>query len=103
MIERALREADHLRADADAAFVQRLDRDLVALADLAEHVRARHAAVFEDQLAGAARADAELVFLLADREPGEPALDDERRDAAVAGGRIDRREDDEEVGLVARS
>ena len=67
MVERALREADHLRADADAPFVQRLDRDLVALADLAEHVRARHAAVVEQQLAGAARADAELVFLLADR------------------------------------
>ena len=41
MVERADRQAEHLRADADAAFVQRLDRDLVALADLAEHVRAR--------------------------------------------------------------
>ena len=40
VIERALRQADHLRADADAPFVQRLDRDLVALADLAEHVGA---------------------------------------------------------------
>ena len=84
MIERALREADHLRADADAAFVERLDGDLVALADLAEDVRRRHAALLEQQLAGAARADAELVFLLADREPGEAALDEERGDAAVA-------------------
>ena len=102
MIERALREADHLRADADAPLVQRLDRDLVALADLAEHVRARHAAVLEQQLAGAARADAELVFLLADREARRAALDEERGDAAIAGRRIDRREDDEEVGFVAR-
>ena len=47
MIERALREADHLRADADAALVQRFDRDLVALADLAEHAASRHDAVFE--------------------------------------------------------
>jgi hypothetical protein len=44
--------------------------------------------------------DAELVLFLADSEPGEPALDDKRGDAAVAGGRIDRREDDEHVGFV---
>ena len=90
MIERALRQADHLRADADASLVQRFDRDLVALADLAEHVRARHAAVLEQQLAGAARADAELVFLLADAEPGAAALDEERGDAAIAGVGIRR-------------
>ena len=72
VIERALREADHLRADADPALVERLDRDLVALADLAEHVGARHAAFLEQQLAGAPGADAELVFLLADREAGKP-------------------------------
>ena len=101
MVQRALREADHLRADADAAFVERLDGDLVALADLAEHVRSRHAAVLEDQLARAARTDAELVFLLADREAGRVALDQERRDALVAGAGIDVGEDDEEVGLVA--
>ena len=68
VIERALGEADHLRADADAPFVERFDRDLVALADLAEHLRLRHDAVFEQQLAGAAGANAELVLLLADGE-----------------------------------
>src|SRR5947209_16388023 len=77
VIERALREADHLRAYADSPFVQRLDRRLVAFAHLAEHVRARHAALLEQELASAARADAELVFLLPDRESAEPALDDE--------------------------
>ena len=91
----------HLRADADAAFVQRLDGDLVALADFAEHVRFRHAAVFENQLAGGRRADAELVFLLADGEAGEVALDEERGDAVVAGLGIDGGEDDEESGFVA--
>ena len=101
VIERALREADHLRADADASLVERLDRDLVALAWIAEHVGARHLAVLEDQLAGAAGANPELVFLLADREAGGPALDDERGDAAVAGVGIDRREDDEDVRFVA--
>ena len=90
VIERALRQADHLRADADASLVERLDRDLVALAELAEHAGARHLAVLEDQLAGAARADAELVFLLADREARRPALDEERGDAAIAGLGIDR-------------
>ena len=43
-----LRDADHLRADADAALVQRLDRDLVALADRAEHVLVGHLAVIEE-------------------------------------------------------
>ena len=74
--------------------------DLVALADFAEHVPARHAAVLEDELAGAARADAELVFLLADGESRESALDEKRGDAAVAGLRIERGEDDEDVGFV---
>ena len=100
MVERALRQAEHLRADADAALVERLDRDLVALADLAEHVGRGHDAVVEEQLAGAAGADAELVFLLADGEAGRAALDEERRDAVVAGVGIDGGEDDEEVGLV---
>ena len=101
VIERALREAEHLRADADAAFVERFDRDLVALADLAEDLRLRHDAVFEEQLARAAGADAELVFLLADRESRRAAIDDERGDAAVAGIGIDVGEHDEHVGFVA--
>ena len=63
-------------------------------------MRCRHSTVFEDELARAAGADTELVFFLADREPGEAALDDERGDAAIAGLGIDRREDQEDVGLV---
>jgi hypothetical protein len=82
-------------------FVERLDRDLVALADLAEDLRLRHDAVLEDQLAGAAGADAELVFLLADGESRRAAIDDERGDAAVAGIGIDVREHDEHVRFVA--
>jgi hypothetical protein len=39
VIPGSLREAEHLRADADAAFVEGLDGDLVALAGLAEHLR----------------------------------------------------------------
>ena len=100
VIERALREADHLRADADAPFVERFDGDLVAAPDLAQHVRPRHAAVFQQQLARAAGADAELVFLLADGEPGKAALDEKRGDAAIARVGIHGRKDDEEVGFV---
>ncbi len=39
-VERALREANHLRGNADATLVQQLDGDLVALADLAEYLEA---------------------------------------------------------------
>ena len=52
MFERAGRQAEHLRADADASFVECLDRDLVTLAGFAEHVFLRHFAVFEDQFHG---------------------------------------------------
>src|SRR6266498_3013022 len=83
VIERSLRKADHLRADADPSFIQCLDRHLVAFANLAEHVGAWHAAFLEEQLARAARTDAELVFFLADRESRGAPLDQKRRDAAV--------------------
>ena len=43
----------------------------------------------------------ELVFLLADGEPGGAAFDDERRDAAVAGLGIHGREHEEHVRFVA--
>src|SRR4029079_16703450 len=82
--QRPLREAEHLRADANPSFVERFDGRLVPLADVAEHVRLRHAAVLENQLARAAGANPELVLLLADRESRETAFDDERGDAAIA-------------------
>src|SRR3989442_6770974 len=100
VIERALREPDHLRTDADAPLVQRFDRDLVALADVAEDVEARHAASFEEQLARAARADAELVFLPADGESVEPALDQECLNPAIAAVGIDDGVNDEQGGLL---
>ena len=56
--------------------------------------------MLEQQLAGARRANPELVFLLADREAGHAALDDERGDPAVARLRVEVREDDEEVRFV---
>src|ERR1017187_6873200 len=94
-------QPEHLRADVDAAFVQRLDGDLVALADFAQHVALGHAAIFHDQLAGAGRPDAEFVFLLADGDSRGVFLDDEGGDALVAGGRIDGGEHDEDSRLLA--
>ena len=88
MVQRAARQADHLRADGDAPFVQRLDGDLVALAHGADHVLLRHAAVVQNQLAGGRSANAQLVFFLAHLESRKLALDQKRRDAAVSGIRI---------------
>ena len=88
-----------LRGDADAAFVEGFDGDLVAFADLAEDVGGGDAAVVEEELAGGGGADAELVFFLADGETGGVALDEEGRDAFVAGGGVDGGEDDEEAGF----
>src|SRR2546425_6180843 len=67
--ERPPRYADHLSADADAAGVEGLDRHLVAFAHLSHYAGRGQLAAVEDQFARARRADAELVFLLADREP----------------------------------
>ncbi len=99
MLEGARCEADELCADADAALVQGLDGDLVSLADRAEHVGDRDDAVVENQLAGRARTDAELVLFSADGEPGRGALDEERGDAAVGARGIDGGEDEKEPGL----
>ncbi len=92
-------EAEELGGDADAAFVEGLDGDLVAFADFAEDVGGGNAAVVEEELAGGGGADAELVFFLADGEAWRVALDEEGRDALVAGRGVDGGEDDEEAGF----
>ena len=84
VIQRALRQSGHLRADADAALIQRLDGDLVAFAHFADDVGFGNAAIVQNQLAGGGGADAQLVLFLADGEAREIALDQKRRDAFVA-------------------
>src|SRR5207245_2091762 len=79
--------------------VLRLECALVAYPHLARQVRRRHLAAVEDQLARARRADPELVFLLADGEPLDPALHGERRDAFVALAEVAVRENDEQACL----
>src|SRR5438874_3632106 len=99
--EAAARHADHLRPDPDAAGVQRFDRHLVSEAHLAHHVCRGDLAAVEDQLARAGRPDAELVLLLADREPPEAPFHREGGDPLVALGEVAVREHDEQPRLGA--
>src|SRR4029450_1967743 len=62
MVEGPFSQTNHLCAAPDSALVEPLDPPLVTLADFAQHVTARYAALLENQLARAARADAEFVF-----------------------------------------
>src|SRR5688572_3210241 len=97
MIERALCQAEHLCADADTPFVQRLDRDLVPLTDVAQDVLVTDSHTVQNQLDRRGRANAEFVFLLANREPINTALNQKRGYPAVASFRIRIRENDEEA------
>ncbi len=101
LLQRAAGQPDHLRADADAALVQRLDGNFVALADLPHHIRFRDPAVIQDQLARGGCAYPELVLLLANGEAGEIPFDDEAGDAAIPGFRFCVCEHEEDAGFVA--
>ena len=88
-----LSQAQHLSADTDAALVENLDGDLVALANLTHdavlgdlHVRERYGA-------GGRSADAELVLLLAHLQAGCVTLSHEAGDALVSLGLVHVGED----------
>src|SRR3954469_4471684 len=78
------RHTQHLRANADAAFVQSFNRDLVALADFAQHVILRNPAVFQNQFARGRSANPEFVFLLSNCETGEFFLNNKSRNSLVS-------------------
>src|SRR5207247_1032058 len=63
----------------------------------AEQLLERYAAVIEDHLGGMGGADSELRLLLALAQSGRALRHDERRLAAVAERRVDRRDDDVDV------
>ena len=69
-----------------------------AVADGAEHVLLRHLAIRKHQLGGVGAAHAELVELLRGRKTLEALFDDERRDAAGAGGAVGLGVDHQRVG-----
>ena len=79
--QRALRDAQAERCDADAAAVEHFQALHEAVAHLADDVFLGHPAVGENQLRGFGGAHAQLVFLAAGREAGGVALDDEGRHA----------------------
>src|SRR5204863_2893528 len=93
-------DPDGLRRDADPAAVQSGERELEALADLAEHRVRADARLLEDDRARVRCAEAHLRLGLADGQPRRVALHDERGDAFVWGPRgialTDPREHDEQ-------
>ena len=99
-VPRALRQPKHLRADADASLVQRLDGNLVALARLAEHVGGGdpQSSKMSSQVMEARMPS--LSSFLPTEKPGKSLLHEERGDALVAGTAIDGGEDEEEPGLL---
>ena len=92
-------DPDARRGDRDPALGQRRQRDPVALALPAEAVRGRDDRVLEHELGCRTGADAHLLLVGAEPEPGHALLDEERRDPARTGGRVERREDEVAVGL----
>src|SRR5262249_51634217 len=76
-LEAVLGAAERADAQLPAAHVEDVERDLVPLAGLPEQILGGNEAVLEIERAGGAAADAELVLLGPDREPGRAALDEE--------------------------
>ena len=95
--DRAAAAAGAHRAQAEAAVVERVERHLVAAADLAEHVPGRHAHVLQQDRRGGRAVQPHLVLFLARAEAAERALDDERGELLA----VDLGEDDEDVGEAA--
>jgi hypothetical protein len=90
-----------LRGDADPPAVESFERDLEALALASKQVFLGDTAVLKNDLRGFRRAQAELVFDLADDEPRGTPLDQEGRDAALAPARVGDRVDQSEIGAAA--
>ncbi len=89
-----LRQPERHGRDPDAAAVEGLEEQLVALPLGAEHVPGRDPAVLEDELAGVAGVEAHLLLHPADGEAGRIGLDDEGADLARLLFAIGDRRDD---------
>ena len=87
-VERALGDADRLRADAEAGVVERAQRRAEAGAGLADHAVGRDAAVVEVDLTRRRALDAELALLFPVGEAGVVGVHDEGADPARAGRRV---------------
>mmetsp|Transcript_16049 Transcript_16049/g.53940 ORF Transcript_16049/g.53940 Transcript_16049/m.53940 type:complete len:264 (+) Transcript_16049:271-1062(+) len=99
-LEGRLGDAQRLRGDADAPAVEGGHSDLEALPRLAQHGGARDAHLVHDQVGRGGPADAQLVFLGAQTEPGGVSGDQEGTDALVLLGLVRGGEYDGGGGLV---
>lgn len=99
LVKHALRETDHLSADTDAALVENLNGDLVALALLADEVLGRHLDLVKVDGARARGADTELTLLLANLD-AHVFSHSKGRDTLVALRRVALGKDNEEVSLT---
>ena len=97
LADRRARAAAAHAAELEAAEIEDVERDLVALADLAEHVFRRHLHVLEDHGGRRRTMQAHLVLFLAARDAAERPLDDERGELLA----VDLGKDDEDVGEAA--
>ena len=84
------------RAELEAREVEDVERDLVSLADFAQHVLGRHLHVLEDERRRRRAVQAHLVLFFAALH-AECALDEERREMLA----VDFREDHEQIGKAA--
>ena len=94
LVQRPLHPAQGRRRQLEAADVEDVEGDLVALAGLAEQGVGGHDDAVEHHRAGGAALDAHLVLLGADGQPGRLALNQEGGDAAVLQLGVER----EQVG-----
>jgi len=86
--ERSLRNARGLRADTNAPAIKRGEGNLVALALIANAICSGHFAIGRHEFATGRRVDPQLLFFFADVEARRSFLDDQRRYAFLALGRI---------------
>ena len=100
-LQRAARHADALRGDADAPALQAAERDLVALALVADQVLGRDAAVLEVDLRRVAAVLAQLVFQPRHHVAGRVGRHQEGAHALLAGTLVGHGDDDGHLAVLA--
>ena len=96
-----MRDAGGLRGDADAAAIERGERDFVAFAFVADAIGGGNFAIGEGEFGAGGGVDAEFFFFLADGETRRALFDDERGDSLLAFFRMRVDVDDGGIGGAA--
>src|SRR5712671_1497875 len=99
--ERALRESDSERADANASAVQCAESDLQALAFFAQAIFCGHFAIVQNNFDGRRRKLAHFFFVASDTKAFETWLDEKGGDSLPASFRIGFGKNDEAAGYAA--